>query len=833
MRRATIPTRTLTAILGASAILALAWMPRIGLGQQKPKRASEAGGVTDLLKAEPFDLLTLIDNTVFKIEPITPRPLPAYDPAKDAAAKKPTASTDTGKPAGKGAAPAAKKKASTRRGREEQLNELVIHLMEPVGEIRDFKVRRGSIKKVEYYEDMLLAEGERLVQKHDYARAFEHYIAVQVRDGNWRGLREHVDDLLFREGAWALVDNDRERGIRLLRELNARRPDFPGLAEKLADAYGARISEAFEKGSYRHARRVMHDLESIAPTNPLIKEARDKFIARAKQAADRAAKEQGPKRLDDLVEALQIWPKLEGADQTYAKAFGELPTLDVAVLDVPKPIAPWVRSPAGERVVPLVFRPILASIDEDAVRGRRTDQLAEGLESADLGRRLELRLKPNIAWSDGSRKVSAIDVVRALSDRAVPRSPAFNARWADLLERVEISDERLVTIRLARAFLKPEAYLTVVVGPAHASWDGRVPTADGGHRSVGDGPFVWEEGNDQGTTYRSAAPAESSEAPKESEAAAGPKIRRLREHRMPTAAAALGALIRGEVSMVEHVPADRVLSLSQTPEIEVGRYKRSTVHIIALDGRTPVLRNRSLRRALSNAIDRKGLLEETVIRRAADPNGFPADGPFATDVYANAPDVPPLGSDPLLARMLVAGARKEMGGNAIKLTFEYPAIPEAQAAAPKIAEALKNAGIELQAIERPETDLEQAIRAGRRFDLAYRVVRSTEPVFDAGPILCPGYDAPPESNGLGAICSPRMLQLLLQLEHAPDWQSARALTVQIDREARDELSILPLWQLTDHYAWRDRVKGPGEVADSLYQGIEQWEVEPWFAKDPW
>ena len=30
----------------------------------------------------------------------------------------------------------------------------------------------------------------------------------------------------------------------------------------------------------------------------------------------------------------------------------------------------------------------------------------------------------------------------------------------------------------------------------------------------------------------------------------------------------------------------------------------------------------------------------------------------------------------MLAKMLVAAARKELGGRAIKLTFEYPAIPE-------------------------------------------------------------------------------------------------------------------------------------------------------------
>ena len=43
--------------------------------------------------------------------------------------------------------------------------------------------------------------------------------------------------------------------------------------------------------------------------------------------------------------------------------------------------------------------------------------------------------------------------------------------------------------------------------------------------------------------------------------------------------------------------------------------------------------------------------------------------------------------------------------------------------------------------------------------------------------------------------------------------------------------MLPLWQVVDHYAWRTRLKGPGEAADQLYQGIESWEIAPWIARD--
>ena len=96
----------------------------------------------------------------------------------------------------------------------------------------------------------------------------------------------------------------------------------------------------------------------------------------------------------------------------------------------------------------------------------------------------------------------------------------------------------------------------------------------------------------------------------------------------------------------------------------------------------PVLKNRSLRRGLSQAIDRRVLLEETLLHRAADADNAVADGPFPKGSYADAAGVKPLVHNTSLSVMLVAAARKELGGAAIELKFEYPAIPEAQAVVP-------------------------------------------------------------------------------------------------------------------------------------------------------
>ena len=814
-----IDRRWLTLAISAGAVLFGMWgLAPASVGQGA---ATPVPDVTfDLLTVSPFDRMTLTDNTVVFIDPVLPRPLPPYDPAK--AAKKKRAKVEV--PAeGNIAFPGEKSKFKKLENEDDDSAAvLAIHLI--AGEIRDYQIRRASVRSIDYFEDLLLAEADRLIMARDFTRAFECILRVQTRDPKWKGLDDRANRLLFTEGSTALLQNDGERGLRLLRELFARKPDFPGLADKLAHSYGARAGRAFELGLYARGRKILHDVEQLAPTHPVVRAIHDQFLSKAVSLLKASATKPPAERLDAVSEALRVWPKLEGGDAAYREAFNVEPTLDVAVTDIPRNVGPWTRSPADDRVTPLLYQPVLARDDEEALQGKVAGQLATSVVASDLGRRIVVTLRSDVPWSDRSRPVSAIDVARALTDAAEPNSQRFNARWADLLERVDVSDETHVEIRLTRATLKPGGWLVGPVGPAHGGGDGRVATLERGRELVVDGLYLWAA-TAPDRAGMSAAERSSSD-PKA-------KIKRIKEVRYPNAKAALGAFNRGEVTVLEHVPTDRVAELAANADFRVGRYERPSLHRIALDGRTPALRNRSLRRGISYAIDRRTLLEETLLRRPPDAANLVADGPMSKGNYGDAPDVKPLGYDPLLAKMLITGARKELGGNPIKFTFAYPAIPEAQAVVPKIAEALKLVGIETVLDEKPESVLEMELRAGKRFDLAYRSSRLAEPVIEIGLMLCPAYDAPLSANPLSSLASPRILQLLLQLERAPEWPTAKALVLQIDRECRDELPVIPLWQLEDHYAWRIRLKGPAETADRLYQGIASWEIEPWFAKDPW
>jgi peptide/nickel transport system substrate-binding protein len=813
------------ATLTYSALSSLAEARLQATGAAAAKTQSTGAEPIDLLKGNPFDRITLIDGSVHLIEPVSPRPLPEYDAAKakeEERAKARATKTSDGPPA-EGNIFVGKKSTSIKSQIKEDPSELAIHLLE--GEIHDFKIKRTSLRKIEYFEDLLLAEGERLLLAKQFSKAFEHYMAVQARDPNWNGLAEHVDRLLFEEGSWSLLDQDRQRGARLLGDLAKRRPDYPGLSEKLALAYGGRIDEAIGLGRFDVGRQSLHHLETITPGNSLIEVSRAKFTKKATELTDSAKGLQGAERLDALSEALRVWPKLEGVADDYEKAFREWPTLDVGVYDVPRGLSPFARTPAARRAGALVYQPLISGAGDAAGVASSADQVLTAVEVADLGKRLDLTVRPGPSWSDGSRNASGVDVAQALVAWAEPRSPGFLASWADVLERVEVSDDMRVTVLLKRPLVRPATWFTRSLGPAHASFDGRVPGADGRKRPVGTGSFVWQAETDDRLVVARNEP--------ESGDSAG-RIRRVRESRFPSGPAAVGALVRGEITLLELVPPDRVGALQSREEIRIGTYTNPSVHVLAIDGRTVELKNRSLRRAIAMAIDRTAFLQDSLLRRAVDERNRPADGPAISASPFDAPGVKPYSASVLLSKMLVAAAKRELGGKPIKLVLEYPARPEAQLAAPFISDALRAAGIEIELLERPETELEGRLRSGARFDLAYRALCYSQPLRELGSALCPGYEAAPASGGLGALeTSPRILQLLLQLEQATDPAAASEIAVQIDRESHDELPVVPLWQIEDHYAWRTRLSGPTESAQTLYQGIESWEIQAWFVRDPW
>jgi ABC-type transport system substrate-binding protein len=163
----------------------------------------------------------------------------------------------------------------------------------------------------------------------------------------------------------------------------------------------------------------------------------------------------------------------------------------------------------------------------------------------------------------------------------------------------------------------------------------------------------------------------------------------------------------------------------------------------------------------------------------------------------------------------VAAAAKKQG-KALKvmpqLTLAHPPGEIAQTACQAIQRQLKVVGIPIVLKE---------VSPGRTaddptgFDLAYTEVAMWEPVVDAARLL--------GEHGPAGGCSPYMSLALAELERAADWKDVHKVLPRIHRIAQDDVAVVPLWQMVDHFAYRKNLRGVGTRPVLLYANVEQWQ----------
>ena len=98
--------------------------------------------------------------------------------------------------------------------------------------------------------------------------------------------------------------------------------------------------------------------------------------------------------------------------------------------------------------------------------------------------------------------------------------------------------------------------------------------------------------------------------------------------------------------------------------------------------------------------------------------------------------------------------------------------------------------------------------------------------FLIGGLIAPAIYAPPQSGGLAALASPVILSQVLSLERGFVETEVRAQARFIDRLVRQELPLIPLWQVPHRYAWRKDLTGVRPNSDRLYRNVREWSVRP-------
>ncbi len=305
---------------------------------------------------------------------------------------------------------------------------------------------------------------------------------------------------------------------------------------------------------------------------------------------------------------------------------------------------------------------------------------------------------------------------------------------------------------------------------------------------------------------------------------------------------ALQALRSGQVAMLDRVVPWEVEALRASGDIVVERYAVPTIHCLIPNFNNPLLARAHFRRALVHGINRTDVLRNQMLRGAPAAFGQVISGPFPRGEsiedpvgYAYNDDVEPYPYNQGLAIIRAAMARQELqaseaGKDAATLASQatqpgMPEIPKLVLAHPPhdlARVACRAIQKQLQAIRVP-IELKElspdaiATRSGD-WDLLFAELNLWEPVIDARRLLGP--------LGLTGNCSQYMDLLLRQLAQSEDWRRVREKLLNVHRQAHEDLAILPLWQLVDHFAYHKSLQGVGKRPAMLYQHIEAWRAPP-------
>ncbi|MFO1066883.1 MAG: peptide ABC transporter substrate-binding protein, partial [Pirellulales bacterium] len=202
------------------------------------------------------------------------------------------------------------------------------------------------------------------------------------------------------------------------------------------------------------------------------------------------------------------------------------------------------------------------------------------------------------------------------------------------------------------------------------------------------------------------------------------------------------------------------------------------------------------------------------------PKGSDSSDPHS---YAYDPSVKPMPYDPRLAKFLQVLVDEEFKASAAKFGDPIPekrplklGVPDfelAKVAAQAIVQQWIQVGIKAEIIVLPPG---KSTAPELGYDLLYVMADMWEPATDIERLIGEG--------GPGATDNPYIVQGLTRLRSARNWREVRDALQDLHALIDYHLPLLPLWQITDRFAYVKNLEGPQSGQITLYQTIGSWQI---------
>ena len=799
------------------------------------------------------------DRTVIVVNPIFPRP----DTLKRMAEE--YKKLETSKPQNQ-------KEREDRVKRMKELQRLVVTLIGD--QLTEYSLPMSAIDHILLFEDLILLRVDELIKEGDIRKAYELLLNVEREIPNWEKSVPRFEQLILAESTIRANEGDAYAALALLDEAAARNLQNPELRPRFGQIVGPMIQEAMDKEDYRKVRYLIARIEKVVPDHELIQQSKNRLQQLVVSQLETA--EQNYKQRDFPAAAKLAWKSstvlpLQGNEKAaFSRIVARHQVLRVGVEDSDndKQVFP-VPQESRERLAELIEVPLFEPSSADELTYFRSSYF-EVWDPADLGREVVFSLRETRPHWQSQPVLTANTVAEALGHRIDESSPYFSSRLASFVKEISVRSPTQLRIRFSRVPLNIESLLRFPVTGFHQQV--LAENADASANETADvkaaEPEESEDSSEKptlpavlSTRFRKASSDDTGRVflrnSPEPDGLDGSQyhIAEVQEVRFTSRDKLLQSMIRGELDYLPHLLPWEVEAFKASGEFVTKQYSIPMTHVIAFNPMSDRIVNAQMRRALSFAVNREGILKSIVLKDEAMQHGRPTSAAWHLESYATEPnEIPPAYNIRLAYALRFAAERQLQLAELTKLTdaaraearkkketfepekfraetkVDYIKLPRLRfvvepeptciAAAERIMLYWQKIGFEVDLIKGdqpgdPLTDGE--------WDMCYRRVRMEEPLLELWPLLA--NDSSLDMNRLGMFPD-WMRQELINLDYASSFQDAQTRLFTIHNHISAEAFLIPLWEVDDFAVWRKSIIGMSERPLSTYQNVERWIVRP-------
>lgn len=683
-----------------------------------------------------------------------------------------------------------------------------------------YEIAWRDIASVELFEQMLLGRARQLTAQRQFDEAFDYFAELRQRFPETPDLTEALQDYLFlNAGHYFRTEKQPAVAMTILEDLYKRNPNYrygtsTTVAAALNSVSEAVIGEYLAEDDLEAAQRLLTRYNESFPDLPVVAKLSGQLASRAAVKRDEARAHLEAGRLREAHVAvrrmLEIWPAVEGGRQLAVEVERRYPLVAVGVSNFgsehqPKQLDNW----AARRTGRLRHRLLMEIVGPGPEGGQYRCPLGTAAQSEDR-RRLTIQL----SQSEDAGNVTGYDVAHRLLEMADTNSPQYVPDWGMLMSGARVRDVYGVEANLRRPHVLPESLLQVFLNPEDASRAETEPS---------NGPYVVAERTEEQVRFMRSPDYALGQPTQPAE---------IVERRFADPNLAIEALERGEIDLIDRLlPADAE-RLKQNSSLVVRRYALPSVHVLIPNFDRPYTNNVTFRRALVYGIRRDAVLQQLVLGGQDIAGCRVVSGPFPAGIgeddplaYAYDPAIEWRRYNPRLAAALtrlaqfelreIAKKKKEPPPELGTLVLAHPDDFLTKAVCEVIVQQLDAVGIKCQLKALPPGETRDS---SGDYDLLYAELAVWEPLTDVRRLFA--------DDGLVASGNPYISLALRRLDTATNWKEAAQLLHELHFIAHNEVMVVPLWQLVDHFAHHPRLRSLGDENVSLYQNVEQWQVAP-------